>query len=312
MARIRSIYPSFAHDAKVKRLTRDARLTFLLMLCEADDDGRMPGSGKWLAGTLYEDDEDVTPAKVLRWVGQMVREGMVSPYEVDGAKYLAIVNFKTYQRPKHPTPSKLPPPPGSPETGEPLPESLTRNGGVATGVAHPKRGSLSPPVVVGVGVDVENPSSSSDSRPTPNEPDDDDDGLRSEAPPTADDGLDPATAAALTAAGQARLRCREAEKGQVRDHSAWLAADRRRSLVALARGDRSVLEPPVVGALDRRGNDPLEASASAQRALVERNEARLRGEFECETCSDAGVFESEDGTVSRCDCAKPERKVRAG
>lgn len=111
MARIRSIHPGFKGDAKVRRLSRDARLTFLLMLPEADDEGRLLGSPKSLAGTLFPNDEDVSSKVVMRWVDELTRQGMVAPYCVDGIEYIAIPKFKVYQKPKNPTPSKIPPPP---------------------------------------------------------------------------------------------------------------------------------------------------------------------------------------------------------
>lgn len=111
MARIRSIHPGFKGDAKVRRLSRDARLTFLLMLPEADDEGRLLGSPRSLTGALFPNDDDVTAKMVMRWVGELVNQGMVAPYVVDGIDYLHIPKFKVYQRPKNPSPSKLPPPP---------------------------------------------------------------------------------------------------------------------------------------------------------------------------------------------------------
>lgn len=134
-------------------------------------------------------------------------------------------------------------------------------------------------------------SSSSDLRPPPTSRDDDDD----------EAALDPVTEAAVAAAGMARLERREAEKGQVSDPAAWLATDRRRTLEALSRGDRSVLEPPSATPNGGSRADPLEASAAAQRALAERNERRRRGEA-CPKCGDSGVEPLDDGTARRCEC----------
>lgn len=155
MARIRSIKPGFASDSKVKRLSREARLMFLLMLPEADDEGRLLGSPKWLAGVLYPDDEDVTPKKAGGWLAEIVREGMVVPYEHDGTKYLWIAQFKRHQKPQHPAPSTLPP---CPNEGEPLtrtsgepPEPLTKPSGATHETFTPVVGE-GEGVVVGEGV----------------------------------------------------------------------------------------------------------------------------------------------------------------
>lgn len=111
MARIRSIKPSFAGDSKVARLTLPARLTFLLLLPECDDDGRLVASPKRLAGMLYPNDDAIGPKHVEKWIAELVREGMVVLYEHDGTRYLVIPKFRTHQSPQHPKPSVLPPPP---------------------------------------------------------------------------------------------------------------------------------------------------------------------------------------------------------
>lgn len=111
MARIRSIKPGFASDSKVARLSLQARLTFLLLLPEADDEGRMVGSTKRLVGLLYPNDDKIGAVQVERWIKELITEQMITRYTVDGTVYLAIVNFKKHQNPQHPTPSSFPPPP---------------------------------------------------------------------------------------------------------------------------------------------------------------------------------------------------------
>lgn len=111
MARIRSIKPTFAGDSKVARLTLPARLTFLLLLPEADDEGRMVGSSKRIVGALYPNDNNIGPTQLEKWIRELEAEEMVERYVVDGTKYLAITNFRKHQNPQHPTPSALPGPP---------------------------------------------------------------------------------------------------------------------------------------------------------------------------------------------------------
>ena len=106
----------------------------------------------------------------------------------------------------------------------------------------------------------------------------------------------------MAAAGRARLERREAEKGQVSDRVGWLATDRRRTLEALSRGDRSVLDLPPAPGNGSSKADPLESSAVAQRQIAERNDRRRRGESACGKCAEAGVIELDDGSVERCDC----------
>jgi hypothetical protein len=119
MARIRTIKPEFCTSTSTARLSRDARLFFLLLLTEADDRGRLVNSPKRLAGCLYPHDDDVTVVKIGRWLKEVVGEDMVRAYEVDGGRYLAVVTFTKHQRISHPTPSRLPRPPWEPPDKDP-------------------------------------------------------------------------------------------------------------------------------------------------------------------------------------------------
>lgn len=60
MGRIRTIKPEFPQSESVGRLSREARLLFLLMLTIADDEGRMRGNGRFIAAQLYPYDDDLT------------------------------------------------------------------------------------------------------------------------------------------------------------------------------------------------------------------------------------------------------------
>lgn len=111
MARIRTIKPDFCTSPSAGRISREARLMFLLLLTDADDEGRLAGSLKRLAGLLYPDDDDVTPTKIRKWLAELQREQMVMLYRDGEADYIWIVNFLKHQKISHPTPSRLPKPP---------------------------------------------------------------------------------------------------------------------------------------------------------------------------------------------------------
>lgn len=114
MARIRTLKPDFCNSPSTARLSRDARLFFVQLLTDVDDEGRCPWSAKRLAGTLYPSDEDVDGALVTEWVQECEQAGMVQRYVVDGYPVLAVINFVKHQRVSHPSPSRLPPPPDEP------------------------------------------------------------------------------------------------------------------------------------------------------------------------------------------------------
>jgi hypothetical protein len=63
MARIRSLKPELADDAKLAGVSISARYSFVLLISKADDDGLIPGAHRQLLGLLYPHNEDVTVAR---------------------------------------------------------------------------------------------------------------------------------------------------------------------------------------------------------------------------------------------------------
>ncbi len=114
MSRIRTIKPEFWGHHKVARISRDARLLFLGLLNESDDEGKLLGSSKRLAGVVFPYDEDVTPKKIDTWLDGLAVVGLIRRYEVDGAPYILILGFKEHQKISHPSLSRLPNPSGDP------------------------------------------------------------------------------------------------------------------------------------------------------------------------------------------------------
>ena len=109
VARIRTIKPDFWQHPKTGEVSRDARLLFLGLLNEADDEGRMRYSAKRLSGVLFPFDDDATPGMVDLWITALEREKFIVRYEVRGALYLEVCGFKKHQRINRPLPSVLPP-----------------------------------------------------------------------------------------------------------------------------------------------------------------------------------------------------------
>lgn len=107
MARIRTIKPEFPHSESMGRVSRDARLLFVLLWTLADDSGVTRGSSRILASLLYPYDDD---AKKLidKWIGELERENSIVRYLIDGHTYLKVLNWESHQRIDKPTPSRLP------------------------------------------------------------------------------------------------------------------------------------------------------------------------------------------------------------
>lgn len=111
MARIRTVKPEFWQHPKVTRVSRDARLLFLGLLNEVDDEGKTRYLPKTLAGVLFPEDEDVDASWVSSRMDELERVGLVRRYEIDGAPLLIVCGFTEHQKVSHPTPSRLPDPP---------------------------------------------------------------------------------------------------------------------------------------------------------------------------------------------------------
>jgi hypothetical protein len=112
LARQRFIHPSIWDDKKIAKLTFVERLFFIGCFSSADDDGRLIGDPAYLRSIIFKYD-DVTLEEVTR-----IRNNVLSIcknlvlYVVDGEEYLTFIKWKNYQKPKYPTPSKIPPFPG--------------------------------------------------------------------------------------------------------------------------------------------------------------------------------------------------------
>lgn len=113
MARIRTLKPSFWTDDKVVNLTRDERLLLIGIISQADDEGRLAASPIALIGTLYPQDDDVTPARVKKWLAGLDKSGIVRTYTVGKAQYAHVVHWKKHQKIDKPQKSGLPEPPAA-------------------------------------------------------------------------------------------------------------------------------------------------------------------------------------------------------
>lgn len=107
MARIRSIKPEFPHSESMGNISRDARLTFILLWTIADDEGRLRGNSRMLASLLFPYDED-SRALIEGWLTELEGEGCIRRYSVDGASYLQIAKWREHQKIDKPSKSKFP------------------------------------------------------------------------------------------------------------------------------------------------------------------------------------------------------------
>jgi len=112
MSRRRFIAPQIWEDAAVAKMTRDERLLFVGMITIADDEGRLVASPAHLLGAIYPHDRDVTQQRILAWRDAVCKKNPNAVlYEVGGHDYIAFARWAEWNRPNHPTNSKLPQPP---------------------------------------------------------------------------------------------------------------------------------------------------------------------------------------------------------
>lgn len=118
MARIRSIKPSFFRSEDVSVLPLRARLTWIGLWTHCDDAGRTKDNARLIKGDIWPLD-DVSLRDIEEDLATLAAHGRIVRYEVDGKRYLEIVNWGVHQSIQKPTPSRIPPPP------EPQPDAHT-------------------------------------------------------------------------------------------------------------------------------------------------------------------------------------------
>lgn len=124
MARIRTIKPEFPEDETLGSVSRDARLTYVLLWTRCDDHGRFRAATPLLRGQLYPYDEDVMNADLASWLNELADAGRIRIYDVDGQRYGEVINWGKHQRIDNAGKSSLPPPPEL--NGDPPPLSANR------------------------------------------------------------------------------------------------------------------------------------------------------------------------------------------
>jgi hypothetical protein len=107
MARIRTIKPEFPHSESMGRISRDARLCFIMLWTIADDSGRLRGNSRMLASLLYPYDSDA--GKLIdKWLSELEEEKCIDRYIVDRQSYIQIHNWLCHQKIDKPSQSKIP------------------------------------------------------------------------------------------------------------------------------------------------------------------------------------------------------------
>jgi hypothetical protein len=117
MPRNRTIHPHFPRVPAIGRLSRDARLLFILLWTVADDKGRLRLDAESLVEQLYPFDGDAVQL-LPGWLDELERQRCIERYEVEGATFLRIVGWQRLQTIDRPSRSRLPASPSEPDPRE--------------------------------------------------------------------------------------------------------------------------------------------------------------------------------------------------
>lgn len=109
MARIRSLRPEVWDDEAVGSVCRDARLLFVGLITQADDEGRFRARSALLRARVFPYD-DLTAAEVDAWLDALHAAQLIVLYEVDGERFGYLPGWRQHQKIDRTTPSRLPAP----------------------------------------------------------------------------------------------------------------------------------------------------------------------------------------------------------
>ena len=83
MPRIRSIKPELWQSPEVMNLSPNARLLFIGLITQADDDGKGSGDARKLKATIFGGD-DISLSDVRSWLTEIATQRLAVLYTVDG------------------------------------------------------------------------------------------------------------------------------------------------------------------------------------------------------------------------------------
>lgn len=111
MARQRFIWPDLWSDPGFASLTPIAKVLYIGCFSNADDEGRLLGDVPYLRSLIFGRNAN-NALRVPTARAQMLNAmPKLRHYVVDGVEYLAFTNWSEWQKPKYPSPSRIPPPP---------------------------------------------------------------------------------------------------------------------------------------------------------------------------------------------------------
>lgn len=112
MARIRSIKPDLWLSPQVMNLELGARLLFIGLITQADDQGRGVADPRRLKAAVLPGDQDVTAVQVDGWLSAIEAEGLAILYTAENhGRLYQLRTWHVHQSINKANPSNYPPPP---------------------------------------------------------------------------------------------------------------------------------------------------------------------------------------------------------
>lgn len=107
MARKRMISPEIWDSENFSKLSILARLVFIGMFSNADDEGRGKAKAAFLKSKLFPYDESMRVADVESALDEVAENMSVTMYSHDGNEYYSFDNWKKWQKVDKPSPSNI-------------------------------------------------------------------------------------------------------------------------------------------------------------------------------------------------------------
>lgn len=130
MARRRMIDPNIWHSEDFSKLSMFARLVFIGMFSNADDEGRGRAKPVYLKSVIFPYDEDVRVADIDKTLLEIGSKMSVTFYQHDGNAYYSFDNWQKWQRVDKPQESKIPAPESVENHSGVIPESVENHSGL--------------------------------------------------------------------------------------------------------------------------------------------------------------------------------------
>ena len=150
MSRIRTVKPEFFRSRSLARVTREARLTFIGLWCEADDLGRGVADTRLLKGSIWPLDDDMTPVDIEEHLSELA-DAHIALYWCEGERFYEVQRFDKHQAAAYRRGESRHPAPPDPPEPEPLHDKKCKevrdaHEGVLEGKGRDRKGTDDVPV----------------------------------------------------------------------------------------------------------------------------------------------------------------------